>query len=131
MVDISYRVMPGVGGSFDVEITRHGGRPRTAAGFGSEHEANAWIIQAQRMIREAGPWSPLVPRKASAPAIIQAPPALQAAPTQFSTTAVPATMRPPAEEPQDSNRHEERARSGIGSRKGRPKSCVQRPMPKP
>jgi hypothetical protein len=54
------------------------GRKQTVPGFHSEHEADAWIVQAKRMIRDAGPWTPLAPRK---PPTVVAPapqPALQA-----------------------------------------------------
>lgn len=44
-------------------MARSDGRLKTIEGFGSEHEANAWIIQAQRLIRATGPWTPLAPRK--------------------------------------------------------------------
>jgi hypothetical protein len=63
MTDTSYRVVPRGGSSFDVEMGKPDGRQKTVPGFRSEHEANAWIIQAMRMIRDAGPWTPLVPRK--------------------------------------------------------------------
>lgn len=63
MVDTSYRVVPGAEGSFDVEMAKPNGQAKTATGFGSEHEADAWIVQAKRMKRDAAPWAPLVPRK--------------------------------------------------------------------
>jgi hypothetical protein len=66
MVEISYRVVPRAKHRFDVEMARPNGRPKMIEGFGSEHEANAWIVQTQRMIRAAGPWTPLAPRKPSA-----------------------------------------------------------------
>ncbi|WP_428485173.1 hypothetical protein [Rhodopila sp.] len=53
-------------GSFDVQMAKPSGQPKTATGFGSEHEANAWIVQAKRMKRDAAPWTPLVPRKPGA-----------------------------------------------------------------
>jgi hypothetical protein len=66
MVDTSYRVMPGGADGFDVQMTKPNGQAKTAAGFGSEHEALAWIVQTKRMKRDAAPWTPLVPRKSGA-----------------------------------------------------------------
>jgi hypothetical protein len=63
MVDTSYRVIPRAKHRFDVEMAKPSGSRKTIEGFGSEHEANAWIVQAQRMIRAASPWTPLAPRK--------------------------------------------------------------------
>jgi hypothetical protein len=63
MVDTTYRVVPGAAGEFDVQMARPNGQVKTATGFGSEHEATAWIVQAKRMKRDAAPWTPLVPRK--------------------------------------------------------------------
>ncbi len=63
MVDTVYRVIPVADGSFDVEMAKPSGLPKTVSGFGSEHEATAWIVQAKRMKRDAAPWTPLVPRK--------------------------------------------------------------------
>jgi hypothetical protein len=63
MTDISYRIVPRGKSGFDVEMDKPDGRKRTVPGFRSEHEADAWIVQAKRMIRDAGPWTPLAPRK--------------------------------------------------------------------
>jgi hypothetical protein len=63
MADTSYRVVPRGNSEFDVEMDRSDGRKKTIPGFRSEHEANAWIVQAKRLIRDAGPWTPLAPRK--------------------------------------------------------------------
>jgi hypothetical protein len=63
MTDASYRVIPRGKSGFDVEIDRPDGRKQTVPGFQSEHEADAWIVQAKRMIREASPWTPLAPRR--------------------------------------------------------------------
>lgn len=63
MVESSYRVVPRGDSGFDVEMDRPDGRSKTVPGFRSEHEANAWIVQAKRMIRDAGPWTRLAPRK--------------------------------------------------------------------
>ena len=63
MVDSSYRVVPRADSGFDVEMGKPDGHTKTVPGFRSEHEANAWIVQAKRMIRDAGPWTRLAPRK--------------------------------------------------------------------
>jgi hypothetical protein len=68
MVDTSYAVVSGADGTFDVQMSKPSGHSKTATGFGSEHEANAWIVQAKRMKRDAAPWTPLVPRKPGAEA---------------------------------------------------------------
>jgi hypothetical protein len=63
MVETAYRVISRTKHRFDVEMAKADGRRKMIEGFVSEHEANAWIIQAQRLIRAAGPWTPLAPRK--------------------------------------------------------------------
>jgi hypothetical protein len=68
MVETVFLVVPGAVGGFDVQMFKPTGRVTTAPGFGSEHEANAWIVQAKRMKRDAAPWTPLVPRKSGATA---------------------------------------------------------------
>jgi hypothetical protein len=73
MVDNSYRVIRRGKDDFDVEMAKPGGRLKTVPGFRSEHEANAWIVQAKRMIRDAGPWTPLVPRKPTARVLAESP----------------------------------------------------------
>jgi hypothetical protein len=72
MVDTSYRVVPRAKHRFDVEMAKPDGRRKLIEGFASEHEANAWIVQTQRMIRAASPWTPLAPRK---PTSVPVPPA--------------------------------------------------------
>jgi hypothetical protein len=42
-------------GSFNVAMTKPGGQLRTIPGFGSEHEASAWIIQTERLLLQADP----------------------------------------------------------------------------
>ena len=59
MIDTSYRVIPRAKHRFDVEMARPGGSPKTIEGFATEHEANAWIVQTQRMIRATNLWGPL------------------------------------------------------------------------
>jgi hypothetical protein len=74
MVETSYRVVPRAKHRFDVEMANPNGRRKMIEGFGSEHEANAWIIQTQRMLRAAGPWTPLAPRKPHVAPGIHVPP---------------------------------------------------------
>ena len=75
MVDIIYRVVPRSKRRFDVEMAKPDGHRKLIEGFGSEHEASAWIVQTQRMIRAAGPWTPLAPRKPNVTGSIPLPPA--------------------------------------------------------
>lgn len=75
MADNSYRVVSRGKGMFNVEMSKLGGHRKTVPGFRSEHEAIAWIVQAKRMIREAGPWTPLVPRKPTTAVISEISPA--------------------------------------------------------
>jgi hypothetical protein len=63
MNETSYRVIARSKGCFDVEMEKPNGRKRTVPGFNSEHEAEAWIIQAKRLIRDANPWTPSPARK--------------------------------------------------------------------
>jgi hypothetical protein len=63
MIDIYYRVIPRAKRRFDVEMAKSNGTRTVIEGFASEHEANAWIVQTQRMIRAASPWLPLAPRR--------------------------------------------------------------------
>ena len=72
MTDIAYRVVPRGKNGFDVEMDKPDGRKQTVPGFRSEHEADAWIVQAKRMIRDAGPWTPLAPRKPTPAATVEA-----------------------------------------------------------
>jgi hypothetical protein len=83
MADNSYRIVPKGKNGFDVEMEKPGGRKTTVPGFRSEHEANAWIVQTKRMIRDAGPWTPLAPRKPTAKPPEAAPKEPEAAPTQI------------------------------------------------
>jgi hypothetical protein len=72
MVDRWFRVVPRGDSVFDVEMHIPDGRSRTVPGFCSEHEADAWIVQAKRMIREAGPWTRLTPRRPASAAASEA-----------------------------------------------------------
>ena len=51
-------------GSFSVEMTTAGGQLRTIPGFRSEHEAAAWIVQAERLLQQADPRFRALPRDA-------------------------------------------------------------------
>jgi hypothetical protein len=75
MVDIIYRVVPRSKRRFDVEMAKPDGHRKMIEGFGSEHEASAWIVQTQRMIRATGPWTPLAPRKPNVAVSALSPPA--------------------------------------------------------
>jgi hypothetical protein len=93
MTDISYRVVPRGKSGFDVEMDKPDGRKQIVPGFRSEHEADAWIVQAKRMIRDAGPWTPLAPRKSVPAATVDAPksapPAQTEAPSRAGQAAAP------------------------------------------
>jgi hypothetical protein len=91
MADNSYRVVPKGKNGFDVEMEKPGGRKTTVPGFRSEHEANAWIVQTKRMIRDAGPWTPLAPRKPTAKPSDEAPPTPAPAPAQIEQKQVQST----------------------------------------
>lgn len=41
--------------TFDVILTAADGRLKTVGGFGSEHEATAWIVQTERALYDADP----------------------------------------------------------------------------
>jgi hypothetical protein len=66
MAETSYRVVPRGRNGFDVEMEKPNRPKKTVPGFRSEHEANAWIVQAKRLIRDAAPWTPLAPRRPAA-----------------------------------------------------------------
>jgi hypothetical protein len=55
MAIATFQVSPHGDGSFNVEMTTAGGQLRTIPGFGSEHEAAAWIVQTQRLLQQADP----------------------------------------------------------------------------
>jgi hypothetical protein len=50
-----FQIAPQNDGSFTVEMTKAGGQLRTIPGFGSEHEAAAWIVQTQRLLQKTDP----------------------------------------------------------------------------
>lgn len=56
MADAKYRVIREDDDSFAVEVTRTGALPQTAAGFATEAEANAWVVQDKRLWEAADPF---------------------------------------------------------------------------
>jgi hypothetical protein len=58
MEKTTYRLIPEKNGRFSVEMTKPGGRRRIIPDFRDEAEANAWIIQMQRLIEAAHPHMP-------------------------------------------------------------------------
>ena len=100
MVDIIYRVVPRSKRRFDVEMAKPDGHRKMIEGFGSEHEASAWIVQTQRMMRAVGPWTPLAPRKPNAASSMLSPPTptLSLSEQQHNHDARPVTLVRPARE---------------------------------
>jgi len=111
MADNSYRVVSRGKGVFDVEMSRLGGHQKMVPGFRSEHEAIAWIVQAKRMIREAGPWTPLVPRKPTSAAISEIPPAPSG--EQIGLQQIQKARNPEAASRADARAHRERSGSNA------------------
>ncbi|HTW72790.1 MAG TPA: hypothetical protein VMB73_21820 [Acetobacteraceae bacterium] len=56
MAEPNYHVIQRNDASFDVEVTRIDALPKTAAGFATEAEANAWIVQDRRLWQAADPF---------------------------------------------------------------------------
>jgi len=56
MATVTFRVIPQKNRTYHVELVRPDGSSRTIAGFRSEHEAQAWGIQAGRMIDADRSW---------------------------------------------------------------------------
>jgi len=56
MADANYCVIQRDDDSFTVEVTRPGALPQTAAGFATEGEAAAWIMQDKRLWDAADPF---------------------------------------------------------------------------
>lgn len=126
MTDISYRVVPRGKNGFDVEMDMSDGRKRTVPGFRSEHEADAWIVQAKRMIRDAGPWTPLAPRKpvpaATGEAAKSPPPAIMPAAPASAALPDDASGNAQAAAPDGGNRA---AAPRVRVRTGRERSAAQ------
>ena len=55
METVAFRVVPKKNRTYHVELIRPDGSHRTITGFRSEHEAQAWGVQAERMISAEGP----------------------------------------------------------------------------
>jgi hypothetical protein len=55
MATVTFHVVPKKNRTYHVELVRPDGSRRTIPGFRSEHEAQAWGIQAERMISAEGP----------------------------------------------------------------------------
>jgi len=56
MATVTFSVVPKKNRTYQVELVRPDGSRRTITGFRSEHEAQAWGIQAERMISAERPW---------------------------------------------------------------------------
>ena len=55
MATVTFHVIPKKNRTYHVELVRPDGSRRTITGFSSEHEAQAWGVQAERMINAEGP----------------------------------------------------------------------------
>jgi hypothetical protein len=55
MAAVTFRVIPKKNRTYHVELVRPDGSRRTITGFRSQHEAQAWGVQAERMISAEGP----------------------------------------------------------------------------
>jgi hypothetical protein len=56
MATVTFRVIPQKNCTYYVELVRPDGSRRTITGFRSEHEAQAWGVQAERMIKADRSW---------------------------------------------------------------------------
>ena len=50
-----FEVLPQTDLSFSIRLLPPDGRARVIAGFGSQHDAAAWIVQIERMFIDADP----------------------------------------------------------------------------
>ena len=64
MATATFQISPQSDGSFNVAMTTAGGQLRTITGFGSEHEAAAWVVQTQRLLQQSDPRAPTQSRDA-------------------------------------------------------------------
>jgi hypothetical protein len=56
MPNSSYQVIRQSDGSFQVKLNKPGELPRTAVGFASLAEANAWVARDRRLSAAPDPW---------------------------------------------------------------------------
>lgn len=55
MAHPTFQIVPQPNHTFSVNLTTLGGRLKAIAGFDSEHEAAAWIVQTERTLHDANP----------------------------------------------------------------------------
>ncbi len=58
MSNASYQVIRQPDGGFQVKLTKPGELPRTAVGFATLAEANAWVARDRRLSAASDPWIP-------------------------------------------------------------------------
>jgi hypothetical protein len=63
MMSTSYQVIRQPDGSFQVKLNKPGDLPRTAVGFATLAEANAWVARDRRLSRLPDPWIPSAHRR--------------------------------------------------------------------
>jgi hypothetical protein len=62
-----FRVIDQAGGHFSVEMTPPGGKPRVIPDFRNRQEADAWIVQTERLLHARDPMDKIEGRATSAP----------------------------------------------------------------
>jgi hypothetical protein len=62
MTNTSYQVIRQPDGGFQVKLTKPGDLPRTAVGFATLAEANAWVARDRRLARIPDPSIPSASR---------------------------------------------------------------------
>jgi hypothetical protein len=65
MFNTSYQVIRQSDGSFHVKLNKPGELPRTAVGFATLAEANAWVARDRRLSAAPDPWVPSAHRRLS------------------------------------------------------------------
>ena len=65
MVTTSYQVIRQPDGSFQVKLNKPGELPRTAVGFATLAEANAWVARDRRLSAIPETWAPKAQRRQS------------------------------------------------------------------
>ena len=63
MSNTSYQVIRQPDGGFQVKLTKPGDLPRTAVGFATLAEANAWVARDRRLARMPDPLIPNTGRR--------------------------------------------------------------------